>query len=190
MSNATIHIIHLRGTEYSQERFDSFTKEMNEQGISDYRVWDGIHDSNKIRAISRAHKQVVAYAKESGLSEICIMEDDCIFLGKRAFEYYIENKPIDYDIWLGGISNKLKFHLDYIIDFRGLTLYTISEQFYDAFLSVPEIVDIDAGLKGLGKYFLCPKIVCSQRAGYSYHKKRHKDYSRLLKQYDTFNGEI
>lgn len=186
----SVHIIHLKGTDYSVDRFHSFTKEMNEQGIANYRIWDGIHDSNKVRAISRAHKQIVKYAKEKGLPEICIMEDDCIFLGMGAFEYYIKNKPACYDLWLGGISNKLKTHLDYIIDFRGLTLYTIHERFYDAFLAVPETVNIDAGLKGLGKYFLCPKVVCSQKAGYSYHKKRYKDYSHLLKQYDTFNGEV
>src|SRR5688572_23949648 len=106
---APINIIHLRGTDHSQERLDSFTKEMNEQGIADYRVWDGVHDSNRIRAISRAHKQIVAYAKENSVAEICIMEDDCIFIGKGAFDYYLRNKPTCFDLWLGGISNKLKF---------------------------------------------------------------------------------
>lgn len=190
MSNAVINIIHLKGTDYSSDRLHSFIKEMNEQGIEDYKVWDGIHDSNRIRAISRAHKQVVSYAKENNLPEICIMEDDCIFLGKGAFEYYLRNKPIHYDLWLGGISNRLKTQEDYITDFRGLTLYTINKRFYDTFLSVPENVNIDAAMKGLGEYYLCPKVICTQKAGYSYHKKRHADYSYLLKQYDTFNGEV
>lgn len=186
---ANIHIIYLRNTEYSQDRYDSFTKEMNEQGIIDYKVWDGIHDANRVRGISRAHKQVVQYAKENQLPEVCIMEDDCIFLGKGAFEYFVQNKPNDYSLYMGGISNLLGRKDDYITNFRGMTLYFIREQFYDAFLSVPETVNIDAGLKGLGKYYLCNKIVCSQRAGYSYHKKRHKDYSYLLKQYDVYEGK-
>lgn len=163
---------------------------MNEQDITTYKVWDGVHDVNRVRAINKAHKQIVQYAKENQLPEVCIMEDDCVFLGKGAFDYYLQNKPIDYDIWLGGLSNLLKRENDYITDFRGMTLYTVHEKFYDAFLSVPETVNIDAGLKELGKYFLCPKIIVSQRAGYSYHKKRHKDYSHLLKQYDTFNGQV
>lgn len=188
--NEIIHIIHLRNTDYSNDRLNSFTKEMNEQDISQYKVWDGIHDANRVRGINRAHKQIVQYAKENQLPEVCIMEDDCVFLGKGAFEYYLQNKPTSYDLWLGGISNRLKIQEDHITDFRGMTLYTAHEKFYDVFLSVPETVNIDAGLKGLGKYFLCPKIVCSQRAGYSYHKKRHKDYSHLLKQYETFNGEV
>lgn len=185
-----INIIHLRGTEWSEARFNSFTKEMNEQGITDYRVCDGVHDPNRVRAISRAHKRIVQYAKDEKLHEICIAEDDIIFTGKGAFEYYLQNKPAKFDLWLGGCSNVLKREHDYITNFRGLTLYTINERFYDAFLSVLETVNIDAGLKGLGKYYLCPKVVCSQKAGYSYHKKRYKDYSHLLKQYDTFNGEV
>lgn len=184
-----VHIIHLKNTDYSQPRFDSFTKEMNEQGINDYKIWDGIHDVNKIRAISRAHKQIVQYAKENKLPEVCIMEDDCIFLSKGAFEYFVQNKPNEYSLYLGGISNLLERDDDYITNFRGMTLYFISEQFYDTFLSVPENVNIDAGLKALGKYYLCNKVVCSQRAGYSYHKKRHTDYSHLLKQYELYGGQ-
>jgi len=184
-----VHIIHLRNTDYSSDRFGSFTKEMNEQGIKNYKVWDGIHDSNKVRAISMAHKQIVQYAKENGLPEVCIMEDDCVFLSNGAFEYFLQNKPNDYSLYLGGISNLLGREDDYITNFRGMTLYFIHESFYDKFLSVPETVNIDAGLKGLGKYYLCPKVVCSQKAGYSYHKKRHKDYSHLLKQYDVYGAD-
>jgi hypothetical protein len=185
-----INIIHLGGTEWSDERYLSFTKELFEQNIANYKIWDGIHDANRVRAINRAHKQIIQYAKESGLREICVMEDDCIFLHDGAFNYYLENKPQNFDIYMGGISNKLRVEDDYITDFRGMTLYTVHESFYDKFLSVPETVNIDAGLKGLGKYYLCKKVVCSQRAGFSYHKKRHKDYSHLLNQYETFNGEV
>lgn len=184
-----IHIIHLKNTDYSADRFHSFVREMHIQGIENYKVWDGIHNPNRVAAISRAHKQIVHYAKQNELLEICVMEDDCIFLHDTAFKYYIENKPPKFDVYLGGISNKLRVEKDYITDFRGLTLYTINEQFYDTFLSVPETVNIDAALKGLGKYYLCPKIVCSQRAGFSYHKNRHKDYSHLLKQYDIYEGK-
>ena len=183
-----IHIIHLKGTDYSADRFHSFIKEMHEQGVTEYKVWDGIHDANRVRGISRAHKQIVQYAKEARLPEICIMEDDCIFICKGAFEYYVQNKPPEFSIYMGGCSNVLKREEDYITDFRGLTLYIINQHFYDAFLSVSETVNIDAGLKGLGKYYLCDKVVCSQRAGYSYHKKRHTDYSHLLKQYDLYEG--
>lgn len=189
MSNIEVNIIHLRNTDWSQHRFDSFTKEMNEQGINNYKVWDGIHEANKIRAISCSHKQIVQYAKEKQLPEICIMEDDCFFTGRGAFEYYIQNKPIEFDIWLGGLSNLLKRKDDYITDFRGLLLYIVNERFYDKFLSVPENVNIDAGLKGLGKYYLCPKVVCGERPGFSYHRKKNVDRTRLLNQFDVYEGK-
>ena len=185
----TINIIHLRDTDYSEERFNSLTKEMNEQRMADYRIWDGIHDTNRIRGISKAHKQIVSYAKEKRLPDVCIAEDDVIFLGKGAFEYYVQNKPVEYDLYLGGISDRLKVQDDYIIDFRGMTLYMVHERFYDRFLSIPENINIDAALKDLGKYYLCPKIVCSQRAGYSYHKKRRTDYTHLLKKYQVYDGK-
>jgi len=184
-----IHIIHLRNTDYSNERFNSFTKEMHEQGIEHYKVWDGIHDANRVRGISRAHKQIVQYAKDNGLPEICIAEDDLCFLANGAFDYYLHNKPTEFSIYMGGLSNILKREEDYITDFRGMTLYTVHESFYNRFLSIPETVNIDAGLKGLGKYYLCSKVVCSQRAGFSYHKKRHKDYSHLLKQYNVYGAD-
>jgi hypothetical protein len=189
MSNPLIHIIHLRPTDYSADRFHSFVREMHVQGVEDYKVWDGIHDSNKIRAISLAHKQIVQYAKEKGLPEICIAEDDITFMCCGAFDYYLQNKPTRFSIYMGGISNLLKKEDDYITDFRGMTLYTVHESFYDKFLAVPETVNIDAGLKGLGKYYLCNKVVCSQKAGFSYHKKRYKDYSHLLKQYNVYEGK-
>jgi hypothetical protein len=184
-----INVIHLQNTDYSKDRYNSFTKEFNEQGITDYKIWDGIHHPNKITAISRAHKQIVSDAKERGLPEVCIAEDDVYFLGKGAFDYFIQNKPNEYDIYMAGISNLLKRENDYITDFRGMTLYIVNKIFYDTFLSVPENVNIDGAMKGLGKYYLCNKVVCSQRAGYSYHRKKHTDYSYLLKQYDVYEGE-
>jgi hypothetical protein len=185
----TVNIIHLKNTEWSSDRYSSFIKELNEQEITDYKIWDGFHGTNRVININRAHKQIVSYAKGNGLPEICIMEDDCIFLAPGAFEYFVQHKPIEYDLWLGGISNLLKKHDGYITDFRGFTLYFVHSNFYDRYLSVPDNVNIDAAMKGLGKYYLCDKIICSQCAGYSYHKKRHKDYSNLLKQFDVYEGK-
>jgi hypothetical protein len=181
-----INIIHLRGTDWSNERYNSFMIELNEQGITDYKIWDGIHHPNKVIAINRAHKQIVKYAKENNLPEVCIMEDDCVFLGLGAFEYFAKNKPDEYSLFLGGISNRIKVEGNCIVDFRGLTLYFVHQSFYDIYLAVPENKNIDEAMKGLGKFYLCPKVVCSQRAGYSYHKKMNKDYSHLLKQYPLY----
>jgi hypothetical protein len=43
------------------------------------------------------------FAKQSGLSEIMIAEDDLRFSAKGAFEYFIENKADDLNIYLAGM---------------------------------------------------------------------------------------
>jgi hypothetical protein len=184
-----INIIHLRDTDWSNERYNSFMKELSEQGIIDYKIWDGFHGPNRVVNINRSHKQIVSYAKEKGLPEICIGEDDLYFLGNGSFEYFLQNKPDQYSLYLAGVSNVLRRENDYITDFRGFTLYMVHESFYDTYLSVPENINIDAAMKGLGEYYLSPKLICSQRAGYSYHKKRHTDYSHLLKQYNLYESD-
>lgn len=183
----TLNILHLRNTEFSEGRYNSFMKELAEQGITDYKIWDGIYDgANRRRGINLAHKSIVRWAKENNLPEICIAEDDICFLAPGAFNYYIENKPTTYHLYLGGISNLLKRQEDYITDFRGFTLYFVHSTFYDKYLSTKDDVDIDGAMKDLGKYYLCKKVVCSQHAGWSYHKKRVVDYTRLLKQYEIY----
>jgi hypothetical protein len=186
----TFNILHLRGTEYSEGRYNSFMKELAEQNITDFKIWDGIYDgANRRRGINKAHKQIVADAKRNGLSEVCICEDDIVFLGKGAFDYFIQNKPAEYDLYLGGLSNLVRRKDDYITDFRGFTLYIVHESFYDRYLSTKDDVDIDGAMKDLGKYYLCQKVVCTQKAGWSYHRKKVVDYSRLLNQYDLYKNE-
>ena len=75
------------------------------QKIQDYRICQGILDGASPRAgILRAHQQVVAWTKRNGLGEICIAEDDVQFSSPGAFEYFINQKPKEYDLYLGGIK--------------------------------------------------------------------------------------
>lgn len=185
----TLNILHLRGTEYSEGRYNSFMKELAEQEITDYKIWDGIYDgANRRRGINLSHKKIVRDAKERGLPEVCICEDDIVFLSKGAFDFFIQNKPVEYSLYLGGISNILKREKDYITDFRGFTLYFVHASFYDQYLSTPDDIDIDSAMKGRGRFYLCDRVVCSQKPGWSYHRRKNVDYSRLLRQYNTYKG--
>lgn len=84
------------------DRRDTLLAELKYQGIEEFRVWDAIYDRRGAHiGINKAHKQIVEYAKQEGLPEVLIFEDDIRFCGKGAFDYYIANKPKDFDIYLG-----------------------------------------------------------------------------------------
>jgi hypothetical protein len=184
-----ISIIHLKETQWSAARHLSFSNELAEQNINDYIVWDGIRDVNTIRAISRSHKQIVHYAKDHKLKEVCIMEDDTIFLGNGAFDYFISHKPRSFDLYLATASNVLRREGGMIKDFRGLLLYIIHENFYDTFLSVDEHVHIDVAMKDKGDYYICPKVVAAEKSGWSYNKKRVVNRRHLINQFEKYDEQ-
>ena len=66
------------------------------------------------------------------------MEDDVYFPAQDGFEYFLKNKPDDFDIYLGGIylgSDKVKEMNQRIRHrFSGLHCYIVHERFYDTFL--------------------------------------------------------
>lgn len=51
--------------------------------------------------------------------------------------------------------------------FTGLTLYVMSNKFYDTFLSIRSAGHIDALLRGVGKYYVCHPMIVSQHGGKS-----------------------
>lgn len=171
------------------DRYENIQKQFSEQGIIDFKIWPGIIDPMiKQRGVSQAHKQIVRWAATLNLPEVCIMEDDCEFLGKGAFEYFIANKPQQYKLYLGGLSNGKPDVNNMLKDFRAMTLYMVSQSFYNEFLSVDERQNIDYALSRLKhEYHVCPKIVCTQLTGFSDNKKGYFSYSHLLKQYDIWN---
>ena len=45
---------------------------------------------------------IVQWAKDNGLKEVCIAEDDLGFTCDDAWRYYLENKPEKFDVYIGG----------------------------------------------------------------------------------------
>jgi hypothetical protein len=87
------------------DRRVSILRELQQQGITDFRIWDGIPDPvNPPAGISQAHKQIVHHARENKWPSVTIAEDDIQFTAPGAFEYYCEQRPEEYDIYLGVIS--------------------------------------------------------------------------------------
>jgi hypothetical protein len=178
-----LNIIHLfDGSPHADDRMWNIQRQLQSQNISDYKIWAGVEDrKNPSTGINQAHKLVVRKARENNLTEICICEDDIVFNEPTSFETFLDNKPNQFDLYLGGCSNRLRQEGNRIYDFRGLTIYFIHERFYDTFLGVSDNYHIDALMKDLGEFYVCPENICSQMPGYSYNRKRFMDYSRHFK---------
>jgi DNA polymerase III alpha subunit len=107
-------------------------KQFQEQGILEYRIWDAtvlVH--SVVESINESHKKIVQYAKEKGLPMVCIMEDDILFTAPDAWQYFLNNMPESFDLYLG-CTYVMPVELKKVTGFH---LYTISEGFYDRFLS-------------------------------------------------------
>jgi hypothetical protein len=157
------HIIH---DSKRTDRMPNLNKEIDEQGL-DVQLWEAEFVPKKpFAGVMKAHKKIVAWAKEQGLPEVCIMEDDIKFAGPGAWQYYLDNKPDDFDIYLGGIYSGT-IARGVTKDFSALHLYIVHERFYDTFLAVPEGNHLDRGLAGKGRYVVCYPYAATQYGGFS-----------------------
>lgn len=177
MESVIIHCIH---DPARKDRFDLLQKEIETQGLT-VQYWPAIKDPLRrvFVGISQAHKQIIRYAKEQKLPRICVAEDDLFFFAPGAWEYYLNNIPDDYDLYLGNVFHGLEPD-GTATDFCGMTLYFCHERFYDTFLGLTEMNHIDRALAGKGRYVVCDPMVSSQQAGYSDNKLHHDSYERYL----------
>lgn len=175
----TLHIIHLPDR---KDRLEVLKRELEIQNITDYRIWDGIIDSQfTCKGISQAHKQIIQFAKQEKLTEILIAEDDIQFTSPSSFAFYFKNKPANYDIYLGGIIWGKMNDDNSVDDFSGTTLYLANQKFYEVLLSLPEDKDYDRALAKKGKFIVCNPMVVVQHNGYSDNQKKYIDFAPYIK---------
>lgn len=167
------------------ERYEPLIAELDRQGITDYEIWPCIMLPSVVESINASHKMIVRKAKEDGLKEVCVVEDDVFFPAEDGWAYFLKNKPEDYELYLacsyGGYSEKQPI---------GFHLYMVHEQFYDKFLSVPDNAHIDTAMWWLGKdkFVFCYPFPALQRAGFSANNMSHADYNKVLKDEDVYGG--
>lgn len=179
----TLNIIHLPNNPnypHRKMREDNFLKEIQEQGIKDYKVWEAIFiEDNSIKAISQSHKMIVQDAKEKKLPSVMIAEDDFSFTAKGGWDYFLNKMPEDFDLYLSHVydgrwddNGKIKG------PFSSLTLYCIHEQFYDKFLAKPEDEHLDLVMNKAWRHniYVCLPMVCRQLNGWSENSKEFKDW--------------
>ena len=149
--------------------------EFIEQGITHYKFWDAVVlKDSVVDSIAASHKMIVQDAKDRGLKECCIMEQDAAFTSPNAWKFFLENKPKYYDLYLWGsltvpLSNNIVC---------GFQLYFISEKFYDTFLAVPKNNHIDTAMNDIKwDYHYCYPFPCLQRPGFSVNNNAIVNYT-------------
>lgn len=187
-------IVNVINLEKRTDRMDSFKRQSEEQGF-EFKRWQGIEDAIVFRGISASHKAIVKHAKATKQRICCIAEDDCIFLGKGSWDYFLSQMPEDFSLYLSMVyegeidgSNRLKKSAK---TFSGLTCYFLHESFYDIFLNMNPMAHLDRELGKYAdkyKYIVCDKFVCKQSNGYSDQKKRYCYYDRYLKGRKMYEG--
>lgn len=161
--------------------------ELERQGVLDYEFWDGIYLPSIRASINAAHKQIVEFARLAEYPEVCIAEDDIVGTHPNSWNYFLSQKPKEYDmylsmVYLGDVINGR------VESFTGMTLYSVSRKFYDKFLSVDPNEHIDRALAGLGDYHVCHPFTFIQRNGFSSNTGKMEEYDQLLNGRILYNG--
>ncbi len=179
----TINVINLP---HRADRMEVFRRAMAAENCS-FKTWPGVNGRIPKQNISKAHKQIVQWAKDEGFPEVCIAEDDMVWTAPGAWNFFTWNKPEEFDVYLsshyGAIQNSDKT----LKHFSGLTLYVVSSRFYDRFLAIPENIHLDTGIGLSGALIkVCPEFCAIQSPGYSDNVKNTVNYEKKLKNQKLF----
>jgi len=164
------------------ERFQPLMKELNTQCIIDYELWQGVFLPSIKASINAAHKQIVEYARLAEWDYVAIAEDDIQFTSPNSWQYFLDNMPYDFDMYLSMVYLGQPDENNVVKDFTGMTMYVVAKRFYDIFLSIPDDDHIDRLLGGLGRFVVCNPFVAKQFNGVSSNTGKHEIYDYLLKE--------
>lgn len=180
-----INIIHLNNR---GDRLELLKNELLTQNIMDYELWEGITSESAPREnIAKAHKQIVEDAKDRGLEEVCIMEDDCHFPSPDGFDYFLSKKPNDYDLYTGGIYTGAKNMKDENLPqhFSGLHLYFVHSRFYQKFLDIDVSGEsLDCAISSMARQGKAKVICCFPFSAIQHETK--SDNSNCIFQHKHF----
>lgn len=171
------------------ERMPLLMQEMDRQGISNYEFWDGVYLPTVKSSINAAHRQIVKYAKLAEFPEVLIAEDDFVGTHPDSFKFFLSNKPRQYDLYLSMVYLGELDENKRVKQFTGMTMYFVSERYYDRFLAVNPDEHIDVALSEIGGNFVvCDPFAFIQRNGFSSNTGKEENYDILLKNRRLFGG--
>jgi hypothetical protein len=175
---------------------ETFRAELARQGIEAELNFSLNFFSTVEMNINFAHKLLVKLALEHGEPEVCILEADVWFPAADGWQYFLQHKPDDFDLYLGGVYGlsalakaRLTPGVVPVHTFAGMHCYIIAAKYYDKFLSVPDDQHIDLAQAGLGKFMVCYPFAALQREGWSANSRKKEDKNVGLKMEDVYGWE-
>ncbi len=173
------HVIHLPEAEH---RLHNLMKQVHEQKFDVVLETAFKHLEFPFMNVNASHKAIVRNAFHEDLPMVLIMEDDVCFSAPGAFDYFIQNIPEDFDVYLSSVYNgEIDPVTNTVQDFAGMHCYIVHSRFYLDFLNVSDNAHIDRALAAArGKYVVCNPFVAYQMDGYSYNKGMIDQYGHLM----------
>lgn len=150
----------------------------------DYEFIHGItyHREPSIN-IAISHKSIISIGIVQQMEKIFVLEDDCKFTSLKSLEYYFENEPKEYDMYLGGIYGSAPQCVETgrVNRFTALHCYTVHNRFYNTFAKLPVHRNLDYSLTCNGGLFIVSRpFIAAQINDYSDHAKKVVDYDHYL----------
>lgn len=180
-------VIHVLTTEHRKDRHKSIVAQSESQGfdIKWFKGERGEEIKDVKKCICQGHKSIIQYAKENGLDDVLICEDDVRFFAIGSLDYFIENKPKSYDLYCGIVYQGEVKEQRIINGMSGtMTCYFVHNRFYDVILNDVAIDShIDRSLGDLAhkyEYYVPPMYVCEQSGSYSDNLRRKMNYKPYL----------
>jgi hypothetical protein len=172
--------------------------ELKRQGIeAELRAAILAHGETPEASISWNHKALVALARKLKLPEVGILEADVLFPHPKGWQYFLDQKPDEYDLYLGGYYDPGNWHgvlrpdqdawpMLAVDRPNGFHCYCVHERYYDRFLATPADAHIDDAQHG-GSFILCYPIPAIQRPGWSANAKEKVNYNH---KFDSRPGDV
>ena len=189
--NSHLNILHLKRR---QDRYDNLMKQLASNNITHYTIWEGYDEPKNVKqAISKGHRHIIGLAREQGLKNCIIAEDDVCFTHPNSYQYFLDQTPDDYDLFFGLVySGNVNEENRVMTGMSGImTLYNINSRFYDFFLDQPNDQHIDRWFGNFChqyKFYVVPKYCVYQLGGYSDNLKRKMWYDVYLDGKELYKG--
>lgn len=176
-SKPIIHTLHLS---HRTDREKSMLEQAENQGF-DIMWFEGERCMNRKdtkKAICTSHKKIIQYAKDNGMDEILIAEDDCRWFGPGSFQYFLDHKPEVYHLYCALIYAGDVKDRRIVNGMSGtMTCFYAHSSIYDVILNdVADDSHIDRSLGDLSHkylFYVPPKMCAYQYGGYSDNQKKH-----------------
>jgi len=169
------------------DRLPPLLEQCEKYGI-EYKIWQACIDKKTVlESITESFRRIIQEAKDNGLSEVYIGEDDLMLTCDGAWEYFLKNKPDQFDVYIGGsylIDNQWKYAppVVKVKSWVGNHLIVVHERYYDTWLSSKSNGHIDTEQDGKGDFYVCFPYAALQRPSMSANNRTFVNYNSILPQ--------